>query len=272
MLRDASALPAAFRADVHTLFAARSPEHPQHRAIYGSETDSDRPHRFWLHYNKLLVQHGATQAMLEAAVAEEGRRCNGRLLREGVGELLLLCESAGIGVVILSAGLEQVIRAAFAHDGVPLPPSCHLLTNRLVYDEEARDDGTAGRCVRVEPAGTPASREGKLLLLASLEREAAGRSLVLLVGDKPVDARVATGLPPCTSGPRTELAFGFYNDNDGALGAPDGTPAVDTEAWRAAFHLLAHRGADCSFAPVTALVRELLARGSKHAETAGMSR
>ena len=32
MLRDASSMPEGFRADVHTLFDARSPEHAQHRA------------------------------------------------------------------------------------------------------------------------------------------------------------------------------------------------------------------------------------------------
>ena len=72
MLRDASALPAGFRDDVNTLFAARDPTHARHTEIYGMESDADRPHRFWLHYNHLLVKHCVTQRMIDEAVA--GRR------------------------------------------------------------------------------------------------------------------------------------------------------------------------------------------------------
>ena len=112
---------------------------------------------------------------------------------------------------------------------------------------DARRDGA---CVRVEPHDPPASREGKLALLASLG-EAAERSLVLMVGDKPVDARVAKGLPPRPQGAqRTELSFGFFNEV-----AADSTARGD---WQMAFHLLAHCGAECSFAPVSELVRHLL--------------
>jgi hypothetical protein len=245
MLRDSVSVPESFRADVRTLFDARDPQHAQHRAIYGSEADEDRPHRFWMHYNKLLVQHRVTHGMIESAVAEEGRRRGGRLLREGVCELLTLCDAAGVLVVILSAGLEQVITAAFAHDGVALPADCRLLTNRCVF-------GDGGCCVAVEPSHPPASREGKLLLLGSLT-EAAERSLVLLVGDKPVDARVAKGLVHGTA-PRVELSFGFFND---AAIADSAVPALKSD-WEAAFHLLATRGSSCSFAPVTELVRQLL--------------
>ena len=269
MLRDASALPAGFRDDVNTLFAARDPTHARHTEIYGMESDADRPHRFWLHYNNLLVKHRVTQRMIDEAVAEEKAR-HGSLLRNGVADLLALCDAAGILVVILSAGLEQVIRAAFAHDGVELPSGCRLLTNTLVFEDAAADQrGGGGACIRVEPVNPPASREGKIQLLRSLDASD-GRTMVLMVGDKPVDARVARGLPPCgraasdgTHGamtadrPRVELAFGFFNQQPSDSAVP-----VRLSDWQAAFHLLAHNGNECGFAPVTELVRQLMRAGT----------
>lgn len=271
MLRDSSALPAGFRQAVQALFDARDPMHPQHTSIYGSDSDADRPHRFWMTYNHLLVEYRITQRMIDQAVAEEKRRqreVHGRktLLREGVGDLLALCDEARIPVLILSAGLEQVIRSVFAADGVPIPTSCEVLTNRLVLDE------VTGECVAVEPADPPASREGKLRLLGGLQH-LAQRSMVLMVGDKPVDARVARGLPPVeselavsnvgdggappTCAGRRELAFGFLNERPPEHTDPHQKAADPTE-WQAAFHLLAHRGEACTFAPVEALVRHLL--------------
>lgn len=261
MLRDAAALPAAFREDVHTLFAAKDEAHPEHQAIFGLPDDADRPHRFWMQYNKLLVEHAITVRMIEDAAAAE-KAARGALLRAGVGELLSLCEASGVLVIILSAGIDQVIRAAFAQDGIALHTSCcHLLTNRLVIDE------ASGRCTAVEPASPPASREGKLLLLrcASLEDALADKDLVLMIGDKPVDARVASGLPPLRSqlrgddgrggaaGVRSALSFGFYN----TLKEPSMVPS-DLDEWRAAFHILAETGNACSFAPLVALLRTIL--------------
>lgn len=117
-------------AQVHTLFAAVSPDHAQHDAIFGEGAGVERPHRFWAHYNQLLVRHGITHEMIQAAVDDEGRRCDGRLLRPGVGDLLAMCDAAGVLVIILSAGIEQVcagLRRAGLRLCSPLPTlSCAL--------------------------------------------------------------------------------------------------------------------------------------------------
>jgi hypothetical protein len=254
MLRDAEAMPSAFRHDVHTLFAAAHDEaHPEHLAIFGPPATADRPHRFWTHYNGLLIKHGITAHMIENAVAEE-KLSRGALLRRDVGELLSLCDACGVLVLVLSAGIDVVIHAACAQDGVELPAGCRLLTNRLLFDE-------SGHCSAVVPSSPPASREGKLLLLSSLD-ELAGKDLVLMVGDKPVDARVARGLPPLSplrsggcSGQRSILSFGFYN----TLGEQSSTVRPDRlDDWRAAYDIVAESGDSCSFAPLVALLQALL--------------
>jgi len=247
MLRDARALPVAFREDVHTLFAARKPGHPQHLEIYGLEEAHDRPHRFWTWYNSLLVRHGITEHMVVEAAAEE-RASRGALLRDGVGDLLAMCEAKGVLVVVLSAGLEQVIRAACAQDGVEMPATTLVLTNSLIFD-------VMGRCVAVEPTAPPASREGKLLLLGACD-SLQSKDLVLMIGDKPVDARVARGLPALKGGSqpaRTFLSYGFLNTE-----REPSTLPPNLEEWQAAFDILARQGDACNFAPLVTLVRELL--------------
>lgn len=256
LLRDSPLMPAGFRKDVHTLFAARDEAHEKHHALYGNASDAERPHSFWRHYNEYLTAYPITQAMIEDAVVAEKARC-GRLLREGVGELLAACDGAGVPVVILSAGIEQIIRAALKADGVRVPESCRVLANSLVFAPPPETDVATrggGRCVRVAPSDPPASREGKLALLRSLPPDCVARPMVLMVGDKPIDAKVARGLPPSAGVPRTELSFGFFNER------PEGDAAAPAALadWQAAFSLLARRGNECSFKPVTVLVRALL--------------
>ena len=248
LLRDAEAMPRPFRDDVHALFEAGDPAHPEHAAIFGAPADASRPHRFWVHYNHLLVKHAVTREVIERAVEQE-KEARGTLLRPGFAALLTRCEQAGVLVVILSAGLETVVRAVCRLEKVPLPPSCcRVLTNRLVFDGE-------GQCIAVEPSNPPASREGKLRLLASLG-ELADKDLVLMVGDKPVDARVGRGLPPLRrAGARSALALGFFN---GAVRKGYKEPPGDVNEWKAAFDILAHRGSECTFAPVVALLDTLL--------------
>ncbi|KAL3916756.1 MAG: hypothetical protein SGPRY_006685, partial [Prymnesium sp.] len=225
MLRDAEAMPDGFREEVRSIFCARASDHPRHAALYGAA--EQQPHQFWIHYNAALVHHGVTRKMIEAAVAQE-KACRGKLLREGVGELLSLCKEAGVLVVILSAGIEQVIRESFRQDGIEIPAECHVLTNTLVFDEDEV-------CVAVEPTSPPASRVGKLNLLKILSKELSTRDLVVMVGDKPVDARVTCGLSPARREEkdrqdptvRAELSFGFFNERP----VEEGTIAAELSEW-----------------------------------------
>jgi|TARA_B110000046_G_scaffold173508_1_gene196185 hypothetical protein len=157
-----------------------------------------------------------------------------------------------VTVVLLSAGLDAVILAALKQDGVHLPTSSHLLTNRLIFDDD-------GYCVAVEPSSPPASREGKLFLLAALD-VLRDKDLVLMVGDKPVDARVARGMPPlraAAGSARSTLSFGFHNAPQPHAEQP-GLATTCLDEYRATFDILATKGNECSFAPLVALVQAVI--------------
>ena len=95
------------------------------------EVPSGDHHAFFNRYNDLLVEHNVTKEMVEAAVKNERIR-RGTLLRPGTKDLFKCCADQGIKVVILSAGFEQIIEAAFHEEGIELPDSCTIVANTMV--------------------------------------------------------------------------------------------------------------------------------------------
>eukprot|EP00927_Polykrikos_kofoidii_P080583 TRINITY_DN7748_c0_g1_i1.p1 TRINITY_DN7748_c0_g1~~TRINITY_DN7748_c0_g1_i1.p1 ORF type:complete len:340 (+),score=53.30 TRINITY_DN7748_c0_g1_i1:99-1118(+) len=246
LLRWSDELPAAFREDCEALWDVSSDiDHPRRLEIYGPEDGPSRPHAFWTHFNKILVHHGVTAEMVDRAVAAE-KRNRGLLLRDGVAELLNVCESHGIPVVVLSAGITQIIQCAFRLEGIVLPSNSSVLANNLVFD-------TDGCVVDVSPSDPPCSRQGKLQYLRTVDG-LSDRPCVLLAGDKPVDALMSNGYPALVDGGTVaSLKFGFLNESEVADEA--------RKEFETAFDVVPLRGIDCSFAPLTELLRALLSSG-----------
>lgn len=253
LLRDSAACSAAFRADLAQLFATID---AQTAAL--EPRDPRRAHLFWEQANALLVAHGVTRSTLESVVAREKARA-GALLRDGWSELLALCAARSVPVVILSAGLAGVIRAAHAAEGIALDPAhTVIVSSELTYD-------ATGRCVAVAPRDPPCSRVGKLAHLARDPRAVAlleGRDAVVVVGDMAVDATMANGYPPLASGRAAPalLRFGFLNYR-GAEAREGGVELLRAtrDAYEAAYDVLpAGAGDDESFAHISAFLRAVL--------------
>lgn len=196
LIRDSPEIPEQLRKDLEKFWSAfdapeadRKAKHPVLRDIFQDAPLS--PHAFWLGFNRIIISHGLTKHMIMNAVAAEKKR-RGAILRPGIQELFDVCQSQEIPIVILSAGISQIIHEAFKQDGFELPSVCRVLANDFIFDED-------GRCIDVEPKDPPSSRQGKLHQLA-LAPEIVDRPCVILVGDKPVDASVGRGLPPLSSG------------------------------------------------------------------------
>eukprot|EP00927_Polykrikos_kofoidii_P080584 TRINITY_DN7748_c0_g2_i1.p1 TRINITY_DN7748_c0_g2~~TRINITY_DN7748_c0_g2_i1.p1 ORF type:complete len:351 (+),score=49.30 TRINITY_DN7748_c0_g2_i1:34-1086(+) len=230
LLRRSDELPVAFRKDCEAF-----------RAV-SQDVDFNTPHGFWTRFNKILIRHGVTAEMVDRAVAAE-KRNRGLLLRDGVAELFNLCESHGIPVVVLSAGITQIIHCALRLEGITLPSNSSVVANNLVFDID-------GCIVDVAPNDPPCSRQGKLEYLRTVEG-LSGRPCVLLAGDKPIDALMASGYPALVDGGTVaSLKFGFLNESEVADEA--------REEFETAFDVVPLRGVDCSFAPLTELLRALL--------------
>lgn len=236
-------MPAAFLKDIgHLWTVAADLHHADRLEVYGPEDGIQTPHAFWTRFNCHLVQHGITRSLVDQAVETEKRK-RGSLLRPGVQELLSFCETHDILVVVLSAGFTNIIHKAFQLDGIVLPASCVVLANTLIYDVE-------GRVLEVTPSNPPSSRKGKLQYLGQVAC-LADRPCALLVGDKAIDASMALGYPPLVGrGAPAQLKIGFSN---AALASEE-----ERAEFESAFDIVPRNGLECSFAPVTGLLRALV--------------
>ena len=202
---------------------------------------------WWVRCSELMVEHGWRRAFLEPAVAASGVR-----LRDGAAELVAALAAHDIPLVVLSAGLSDVIetllraRCGGALRGGNLPPSVAVVANRMVFD-----DADSGRLVRVMPE-PPLHTDNKREMLVALKPDAfsaaSPRRIVLLLGDKPKDANSLDLLPSGTVD--VVLRVGFMEGHEGRYSLEDYAAAYDVVF-----------SADCSMAPVQELLDEVIASG-----------
>ena len=176
LLCESTALPSAFRRDVAALFL-------EARALRAGTTASSAPsspHLFWERFNAIIVDHGVPARLIDRAVVAEHWR-QGSILRPGWRELLAACTARDIPVVILSAGVAQLIKASHRVEGIDLPvESTLVIASELVFS-----DATPSTCIGVSPSDPPCSRVGKLEHLETNPRAVellAQRRCVILVG------------------------------------------------------------------------------------------
>eukprot|EP00746_Dinoflagellata_sp_MGD_P008593 gnl/MRDRNA2_/MRDRNA2_117217_c0_seq1.p1 gnl/MRDRNA2_/MRDRNA2_117217_c0~~gnl/MRDRNA2_/MRDRNA2_117217_c0_seq1.p1 ORF type:complete len:368 (+),score=53.59 gnl/MRDRNA2_/MRDRNA2_117217_c0_seq1:64-1167(+) len=249
MLGFSPELPQSFRDEFGTMYnTITSPVwHEEKAQLLGPEENPD-VHAFWNIFNGYLLKHKVTLDMVERAVALE-MRLRGPLLRDGIGDLLRVCEKHDVAVIVLSAGFTSVILEVFALAGISLPSSCRVLANSFVTDKDKR-------IVAVKPHDPPASRRGKLMYLAALD-DLGDRPCIIAVGDKTIDAAAVDAYASrrnrgsiSNSEVLRSMCFGFLNAND---------PSDEiVQEYCAAFDILPENGGSCSFMPLTALVRALL--------------
>lgn len=178
------------------------------------------------------------QICVDFQLAEQARDCVARSniqLRGGLAETFKWLEAHGVPLVIVSAGLSQVIQAIFDAVGLHLPSTARLVANDLL-EAQARV--------------TARTKEGALALVPDFAALVAGRRHVLLLGDKPSDCAVAAGLPEGS----VVLKVGFMNEG----------PPVQTvlDAQLQHFDVVLSDDADMTF------VNELLRRVASGADAA----
>ena len=197
---------------------------------------------WWVRCSELMVEHGWRRACLAPAVA-----ASGVTLRDGAVELVAALAAHEVPLVVLSAGLSDVIETLLrARCGGALPPSVAVVANRMVFDD---DDG--GKLLRVTPS-PPLHTDNKREMLVALRPDAfapaSPRRLVILLGDKPKDAHSLDLLPP--GAVDVVLRVGFMEGHDGRYSLEDYAAAYDVVF-----------SADCSMAPVQELLDEVVASG-----------
>eukprot|EP00611_Tribonema_gayanum_P024532 TRINITY_DN5443_c0_g1_i1.p1 TRINITY_DN5443_c0_g1~~TRINITY_DN5443_c0_g1_i1.p1 ORF type:complete len:418 (-),score=129.15 TRINITY_DN5443_c0_g1_i1:797-1987(-) len=175
---------------------------------------------WWDRVHALLAEHPMTRKDIEEMVTENVE--SGQLrLRPGAADFIRLCHSWDIPLLIVSAGVSDVIEETLRHQGVLLP-NVRIHSNSMVYCETSGGLKAFSTAV-VHSRNKHESHQREREFFKGMQR--AGRTCALILGDKPHDARVADGAPLAAT-----LAVGFYDAAEGALNAlalADYTAAFD---------------------------------------------
>ena len=159
--------------------------------------------------HELLLKEPFTPALLESAVRESRIA-----LRPGCDELLAGCHDRGVPVVVMSAGLGNVIKSVMGQRLTPgtaakVVPSLPIVSNWLLFDVQDHVCGFS------EPLLHMFNKDGCFIESQLAERWpqlSKGRHTILLLGDGLGDAHMADGFESS----HTIIKVGFLNEQEDA--------------------------------------------------------
>lgn len=145
----------------------------------------------WYHqvHTLYLSECNITRNDIARSVAQNSESI---ILRPGVTDIISWCERHSVPLVVLSAGVGNVIVEVLKQCYSPrLPPELHVVSNEMFFDAAGALTGFS------EPVLHMFNKTGASLpeeLACALRR----RRHAILVGDSPGDASMADGLNPST--------------------------------------------------------------------------
>jgi len=158
-----------------TLIEWQNMPEPKRMEICGQDLVKRKERSMWFFTEFQKISRAACFGrQAPACVAKSNVR-----LRSGVGTLLAWLEENSVPLIVVSAGIVQVIRAIIAADGRALPSTATVVAN----DADAEHPTVTSR--------TKAAALKQVELSPLCERP-----FVLVLGDKPSDLDVVTGLDP----------------------------------------------------------------------------
>ncbi len=157
---------------------------------------------WWVRANSVLVSHGEPRRTLLPRLVERAELAP----RRGALELLAACAERDVPVLIVSAGYTEVIEHFLRRHGA-LHPNIRISSNRLVWDD-------AGVLVECRPSPPITSLTKSLTGARNAEwfSAHAGRTTLLVLGDRCSDLQVADGLGDV----RLQLSVGILNESGDA--------------------------------------------------------
>ncbi len=124
--------------------------------------------------------------------------------RDGTAELMKDLDDAKVPILVLSAGVGDVIDEALQQNDL-MKPNVKVISNYMTYDAEGKITKFAGHPIHMFNKNDSEASHS-----ASYFRDVAKRHNVILLGDSIGDLQMSHGV----ESPGTELTIGFLNDND----------------------------------------------------------
>jgi len=160
---------------------------------------------WWENHNDLMKKFGMRRSYIPEFLRDAGVRC-----REGMTDFFARLERQKVPVLIVSAGIADFIEAVLAAENIATQlenSNLRIRSNRMVWAEDGETlEGFE------EPILTSANKE----LVGAWERSycealaRAGRRNVVLIGDRPQDARALEQMPK--EAVSKVLSFGFFDE------------------------------------------------------------
>jgi len=151
--------------------------------------------------NQLLISEKMSVFLFEEMIAHSNIG-----FRERVHEFLVLLEEYDIPLLVFSAGIGDLIDKIFVHFEGRIFKNIHVVSNRIMTDENGIINGFKEPVIHVFNKNEMAlSRDGS----ASWFESVSHRKNMILLGDSPGDVGMAVGL----SNPGVILKIGFLNSN-----------------------------------------------------------
>ncbi|KAJ4970147.1 hypothetical protein NE237_003246 [Protea cynaroides] len=159
----------------------------------------------------LLIEAGLTLDTIKRSVADAKIE-----FREGVVELLKLLEERGVPVLILSAGLADVIEEVLRQKLHRFPKNVKIVSNQMVFSKEGRLVSFKGKTVHIlnknehalDMASSVCDQFGETNGQSDDNASVKTRTNVLLLGDHIGDLGMSDGLNY-----ENQIAVGFLNDD-----------------------------------------------------------
>ncbi|CAM9219930.1 unnamed protein product [Laminaria digitata] len=149
--------------------------------------------------HEVMVQAGISKDIVSAAVAKSELQ-----FRHGHGELFGWLENEGVPLLLFSAGIADVLEEALLQRSEkPVPSNCHIISNRMAFDEEGTMTGFEGECLHVFNKHASSAVVAPYFQREEMQR----RGNVVLLGDSLGDLNMAKG-----AGSGEVLTVGFLND------------------------------------------------------------
>eukprot|EP01060_Flectonema_neradi_P001814 TRINITY_DN11129_c0_g1_i2.p1 TRINITY_DN11129_c0_g1~~TRINITY_DN11129_c0_g1_i2.p1 ORF type:complete len:276 (+),score=24.99 TRINITY_DN11129_c0_g1_i2:114-941(+) len=164
--------------------------------------DERPPHligvEWWKSYNKIIKKHSITHECVKSAVIAHPDP----LLRPGFSDFHETCHNTGTPLVVVSAGISNVVRSTFEKENYKHLPVPHIVSNTIM------------ECGNIHPERDPITSSTKQHSLQHAPDHVKDilvkKPACLVIGDKPNDALVAEMHPIHSE--LTQLKVGIMND------------------------------------------------------------
>lgn len=156
--------------------------------------------RWWRRSHEIMADHGLQRQWLPEMVKDSGIVC-----RPGCHDLFELANALHIPVLIVSAGISDIIVEVMTRENLPLD-NVRILANRMVFDE------ATGLLRGFEEPALHSHGKADVGLWEKDYFESLRRKHVLLVGDSPRDVDCLEKVPGLVE----DIRVGLYNPHERA--------------------------------------------------------